>query len=159
MKTGFAILTALLGVAVSACSRASEPALVAQIVKATPTKYAVAASTRFLSCKADAPHMMCTACDVTQHDNGADGIMTYATHWHHKLKPSTDKPSGYALSVTGELGQKKFTSSERSLQVAQDLFAQGEKWCAARGKGVYHKLKDEMTSIYGAVPGVNGVVQ
>lgn len=137
--------------AATACGAAAAPSSVheAEIVSVTPTQNAVAASTRFLGCPVeDEERARCYACDVRMHDKGEEGLLAYASHWEHDLKPWDDR-DGLQVSVSGEVAETTFERSERTAEAARALFAEAEAWCEGRGTGSYHLLKNDIDTVFG----------
>ena len=121
----------------------------AEVVGATPVSQAIAASTIFIGCPTEsAEEAMCQACDVTLHDTEEGGLVAFASHWEHKLKPWEGR-EGLQVTVSGELGNRKFEAGVQDAAAATELFGEAEAWCAERAAGNYHLLKNDIDTEFG----------
>lgn len=137
--------------AIAACSAAagvSSPHE-AEVVSVTPSTHAIATSTIFFGCPiATEERATCFACDVTLHDTDEGGLVAFASHWKHDLKP-WDGRDTLQVTVSGEVADTKFTADVQTVEAATALFGEAETWCAGRGKGNYHLLKNEIDTAFG----------
>ena len=145
-------MTGLAGLVLSACgaSAGSPSAMFGdQVVKHTPTEYAMAASSTFFNCRngKEAQEYMCYACEVTLHEKDDGTLVAYASDYEHKLKP-WEEGGEPRITVTGERGSEKFTSDEASAAEAHKMFDAANAWCKGRGKGSFHLLKDEIDTYF-----------
>ena len=121
----------------------------AEVVGVTPVSHAIAASTIFIGCPVErAEEAQCRACDVTLHDTDEGGLVAYASHWNHKLKP-WDGHEGLKVTVSGELADTKFEASVQDAATATELFGEAEAWCAERVSGSYYLLKNDIDTEFG----------
>lgn len=140
----FCFLVAACGASASITSPHEE-----EVVSATPSKYAIAASVIFLGCPKEAEDIAkCFACDVTLHDTDEGGLVAYASHWEHELKPWENRDS-LQVSVSGEVANTKYEASRQTKDAAMELFETAEAWCSLRGKGSYHLLKNDIDTEFG----------
>jgi len=124
------------------------------VVNHTPTEYAMAASSTFFRCRAgkEADEYWCYACEVTVHETDEGGLVAYASDYEHELKP-WEEGGPPKISVTGEVGDEKFTSDQQSAAEARRIFDEANAWCKARRKGTFHLLKDEIDTHFSGEAG------
>lgn len=145
----FGLVSLLLAAAACGASATVTSPHEQEIVSRTPASHAIAASTIFFGCpKEEAEEARCYACDVTLHDRDDGTLVAYASHWDHKLKPWEGRES-LQVSVSAEVADTKFTADEQTAEAAHRLFGEAETWCAGRGKGNYHLLKNEIDTAFG----------
>jgi len=137
--------------AITACSAAAAVSSPheAEVVSVTPSTHAIAVSTIFFGCPVETDEKAtCFACDVTLHDTEEGGLVAFASHWKHDLKP-WDGRDRLQVTVSGEVADTKFTAAVQTEEAAAGLFGEAETWCAERGKGNYHLLKNEIDTAFG----------
>ena len=135
--------------ALAACGGVSGSAHEAEVVGRTGTERAAASYTRFLGCTVEREdYARCYACDVTVHDAGEEGVIVYATHWEHELKPWEGR-DGLMVTISGEVEDSKMGFPFPNAVQARDMFETGVSWCQSRGPGNDHFLKDEIDTVFG----------
>ena len=119
------------------------------VVGNTPTERAIAASSTFFSCRKgkEADQYWCYACEVTLHGTDEGALVAYASDYEHMLKP-WEAGEAPRISVTGEVSNEKFESSDFSAAAAHRIFGEANAWCKGRRKGSFHLLKDEIDTYF-----------